>query len=194
MGQALQLRQAGISSRPLPASWRLGTVCSFQRKAVSYLGLSPANEVFALLLLQPQANRLGRKARETGWPGLGFAGLRSLLCYHCPSHLHQCVLFPDLPLFCIPRLLLLTGWPPFSQTLWAGVLKNRLTPNILVCPFAESDSPRHSLTFKSDLLLEAPPWGPPPPMFREAGLWRNLSAYPAQSTGLGYRGANKSLN
>lgn len=52
--------------------------------------------------------------------------------------------------------------------MWAGVLKNKLSPKILVCLCMENVSSSHSLTFKSDLLLEALLWGPPPPMFREA--------------------------
>lgn len=68
MGQALQLGQAGTSSRPLPVS--------------SYLGLSPANEVFALLCFccsLRQTDRVGRleKLGGQGWASQG-EGLSSL--------------------------------------------------------------------------------------------------------------------
>lgn len=47
-----------------------------------------------LFLLQPQANRSGRKARETGWPGLGSQGCGLSFprdSYRCPSHLQLSV-------------------------------------------------------------------------------------------------------
>lgn len=128
-----------------------------------------------MFLLQPQANRSGRKARETGWPGLGFSGRRPQLSLRLlplpkspsaasPCHVPRTATFP-YPMSYISDCL--TSIFP-KHSMWAGALKNKLSPKNLVCPSAESVSSRHSLTFKSDLLLEALLWGPPPPMFRKA--------------------------
>lgn len=74
MGQALQLGQAGTPSRPLLASWPVGDwLLPPRRKAASYLGLSPANEVFALLCFCCSPRQTDRVGKPEKLGGLGWA-------------------------------------------------------------------------------------------------------------------------
>lgn len=107
-----------------------------------------------------------------------FFSCQSVSCSQICHFSISCVLYRSLGDLHFPHV----GWGPQKQA------KPRSWYISAVCQF-QTASPS-SLTYSL-----RPCCGDHPshvPGSKE--LWRNLSAYPAQSTGLGYRGANKSLN